>query len=500
MLGLRVVAAWLRRVAPGSSAFVTGSFARGRPLYGVSDIDLVVVAPDAGGAARARVRERWRALCRRVTLLPSVVELAVYERGELARATSAPAFTYGLRPDDPPRAAYRGREAVAEKGLLEGPGLYGPMVGWRALGRGEPLPPAPAYDPQTTRMVAWLQLQSWWRFAFRTCAGPPGPRTAFTCVKFVSEPVRVLLWLEHGERVFDREAALVRALRLMPEHEPAVRAALDLHARLPANPAPQVAEMLPHLVELSARVAATLRGEVAGHDRMDVALEGEAPDGHLPLVDWRGLVCSWLPNECLLPDPGDPRDPDAIVRAASRCRPGSQPALRRDGLVVLPVPRLDGGLGRLRAVQCELTDPVSFALLDGRRTASFPELRGWSARDWALRAVAEHRAWLETRPESADPPPLARPIIAARAALFWSSVEDGGPLLPLTPAAVLRGLADRAPDSATVAEAASAEFHAWREGRGAPDPAITHALIAAVRQLEPYAGPRTRARVRPVAC
>lgn len=500
MLVVRVAAAWLRRRAePGASAFVAGSFASGSPLYGVSDADLVIVAPDADGAARARVRERWRALCRRVPLLPTVVELAVYERGELTRATSAPTFTYGLGPDGPPRAAYTGPERLAEPGLLEGPGLFGPMTGWRKLGRGEPLPEAPAYDRQTTRMAAWLQLQSWWRFAFRTSMGPSGPRSAFTCLKFVSEPVRLLLWLEHGERVFDREAALRRGLRLMPEHEHAIRAALDLHARLPANPAPPVAEMLPHLVELSGRVAATLGDEVAGRERTEVTLEGDAPAGCLPLVDWRALVLGWLPDELLLPDPGDPRDPDALARAASRSATGRQPALRRDGLVVLPIARLDGGRGRLRAVQCELTDPVSVALLDGRRSASFPELAGWCARDWALRAVAERGAWLATRPEDADPPPLRRPILAARAALFLSSLEDGDPVLALTPEAVLRELAERAPDAGMVAEAASGEFHAWRDARVAPDPHVTRALIAAVRRLEPYAEPRV-ARAQPVAC
>jgi hypothetical protein len=498
MLVLRAVAAWLRAAAPGSSAFVSGSFGEGRPLYGVSDVDLVIVTPADAEAARARVRERWRALCRRLPLVPSVVELAVYERGQLARATSAPALTYGIRADSPPAAAYRGRGALVENGLLEGPGLYGPMTGWRPLSGPGSLPAAPRYDRQTTRIAAWLQLQSWWRFAFRTCVGPNGPRSAFTCVKFVSEPVRILLWLTHAERIFDREAALVRALRLLPEHELAIGDALDLHARLPAAPAPPVAQMLPHLVELSSRIAELLGREVAGADRTEVALVGDCPNGCLPLVDWRALVCGWLPDECLLPDRGDPRDPGAITRSALRGGSGRQPALRHGHLTVLPVARLDGGLGRLRALQCRLTDPVSLALLDGRDTASFPGVAGWSARDWALRAVAEHGAWLATRPESADPPPLAGPIMAARAALFLSSLEEGDPLLTLTPAATLRELADRVPGARTVAEEAAGEFEDWRALGRAPDPAVSRALIAAVRDAWPHH--HSRARAETVAC
>ena len=494
---LHAVAAWLRRAAPGSSTFVSGSFGEGRPLYGASDMDLVIVTPDEAGAARVRVRERWRALCGRAPLL-RVIELAVLERNELARATSAPAFTYGLGRPGPPPAAYLGPEALAEKGLLEGPGLYGPMAGWRPLGRvAAPLPSPPAYDRQAARMAAWLQLQSWWRFAFRTCVGPDGPRTAFTCVKFVSEPLRILLWLTHGERIFDRQSALLRALRLLPEEEPAIRAALDLYARLPSGPVPPVAEMLPHLVRLSLRIAGAIGREVDDAGWTDVALDGEAGGAFLPLADWRALVWSWVPDERLLPDPGDPRDPDAIARSARRFRPARQPVLRHDDLVILPLEDIESGWGRLRAVQCGLTDPVSVALLGGRASARFPEVAGWSARDWARRAVAEHRCWLETGPGAADPPPLARPINAARAALFLSSVEEGSPLLPLTPADTMRELADRVAGQQAVAEAAIAEYSDWRAERRAPDPVVARALVTAVRRLDAYSD--FDARMAPVA-
>lgn len=498
-LVLRAVAAWLRRAAPGSSAFASGSFGAGRPLYGVSDMDLVIVAPDEGGEARRRVRARWRALSRRAPLVPQLIEVAVLERGELERAASAPAQAYGLRRPDLPAAAYFGPGAVAEPGLLEGPGLYGPMAGWRALGAAAPLPPPPRYDRQATRMAAWLQLQSWWRYALRGCVARPGPRTAYLCVKFVSEPVRMWLWLAHGERVLDREAALRRGLRLMPEEEPAIRAALDLHRRLAARPEPPLDEMLPHLVRLSARIAGLLEREVESHGCADVELDGrdgelalapaarEAALGRrLPLLDWRALVWSLLPDECLLADPGDPREPAALARAARRAGPGCQPALRHPGLVVLPVADLDGGAGRLRAVQCRATDPVSFALLEGERRARFPEVSGWSAGDWARRSVAEHRAWLDAVPDSLEAPPLARPLGAARAALFSASVEEGAPRLPLTVAAAMRGLADRAPGARGVAEAAVGEYRDWRTEGRAPDPAVARALLDVVRRLDAY--------------
>ncbi len=103
-------------------------------------------------------------------------------------------------------------------------------------------------------------------------------------------------------------------------------------------------------------------------------------------------------------------------------------------------------------MQCEATDPVSFALARGERTARFPEVPGLSAADCAERALLEHRAWLGAWRED-DGPPLAAwleaqertaaPVLqtlgwllsALRAGLFAASVEAGEPELCLTTAA-----------------------------------------------------------------
>ena len=80
-----------------------------------------------------------------------------------------------------------------------------------------------------------------------------------------------------------------------------------------------------------------------------------------------------------------------------------------------PFPR-----GNLRCAQCAATDPVSFALLDGRAIARFPLVPGWSAADWARRAVAEQRA--------RDPHSRA----TARAEAFAASLARGEPVLELS--------------------------------------------------------------------
>jgi hypothetical protein len=74
----------------------------------------------------------------------------------------------------------------------------------------------------------------------------------------------------------------------------------------------------------------------------------------------------------------------------------------------------------MRTVQTTLTDPVSVALLSGEDVARFPDVPGFSARDLARRALAEHAAG-------------ADPSAAARARAFAASL-DAEPELRLRPA------------------------------------------------------------------
>jgi hypothetical protein len=149
-------------------------------------------------------------------------------------------------------------------------------------------------------------------------------------------------------------------------------------------------------------------------------------------------------------------------------------------------------------VQCPASDPVSFALLDGRAHAAFPEMPGWSARDWAARAVAEHRAWLTAGRDvpSAGDWIAARPravwggqatvgllLCAARAALLFDSFESGRPALPLTLADVIAELAARVPGADADAT----------EARTAPSPAAVERLRRQVASLPAYAPKRRSA-------
>jgi hypothetical protein len=421
---------------------------------GLSDLDLVLtVADEAGppGAAAARARERWRRLQSRLGAAAGLFDWPrIFEPAELRGFASASTFTYGLEAADASAgAAYFGpRASLDAVRALERPGLYGATDGWRRLSGSDRRPVAPDRDPQAQVVAAWLELVYWWRWAFRLCATPIQPRAADLSVKLIAETARIWLLLAHGERASSREDAMKRAMQRLPEEEDAFRFALELRRRLPDSPDEPLREALPPALRMSGRVAGSLESLAAGHRTMEVRLvrgpsealpaRGREPEA-LPLADWRALACAPSPDESFVPMAGDPGDPTLVGAAATSHAVGPYPALRADGLLVMPA--VDFVRGRLRSIKCPTVDPVVFGVLDGSDVVSFPEIRGWSAADTARRAVVEHRARLDgTEAQGEGPVSL---LGAARAGLFADSIERGEPELCLTPAAVAERLSQR---------------------------------------------------------
>jgi len=248
------------------------------------------------------------------------------------------------------------------------------------------------------------------------------------------------------------------------------------------SPAVAAQRLLACFVRISAAVAELVDDLAAraGTTRVELlgAEVGAAPAEGVALLDWTALVLPRLDpgltgvvEERLVLGYDDPTDPAALTAAAVRGRIDRVPALRHGSLLIEPTFEV-WGYGRLRLVQCRSSDPVSTALLDGRAQADFPELPGWSARDWARRAVAEHRAWLFAgenqgpgphrwvgpRPASVSTAPATFDLLlsAARAALFLESVEQGSPALPLRLGDVAAALAARGPGLGDAAEAFAA--------------------------------------------
>lgn len=491
----RAWVAYLLRGERDASAYVRGSVGSDDVLPGLSDVDVAVVLnPDAArpGAARERVTERWMRPRRAFRLTDLLLDYPfIFEEPELVATAGSSALTHGL---DTGSAVYFGREVSQDRiRMLERPGTYSSTGDWRPLRGPDRRPPEGARTPQLRRIAAWLELEHWWEWALGACADPAGPRTASLCVKLVSDPARVWLWLAHGERAESRADVLRQALLRLPEEEEAIERALWLQRSLTTSPEPPLGEVLPALVRMSQRMARLLAAEVAEDGATEVELVGLDPvelvHGHggarpglLPLSDPKTLTQPRLPDESFGLDDAYPGDPVAIGAAVRADSAGPYTAFAAEDLIVLPARR---HRARMRAVKCALTDPVTFAVAAGRPVASFPDVTGWSVADVAARSVAEHRAWLYGA-SGVDGSALGMLLGAARAALLWESVRDGRPQLALTLTAAGRSAAERWPESGETLQHALEAYGEFAVHRTPPPERILRSTRSLVEGLDPF--------------
>ena len=462
------------------SAYVRGGTGRDQPLWGVSDIDLICVVagdPIGRGAARERVLGRWRRLRRRIPQIDALVSVGVYEDDDLAEAVADTYLTHGLgTPSDAPtqrRALYYpGRPGSDDAWLRARPGLFGPMADWRLVAGDDRRPPAPEQDDGRARIAAWGDLQHWWLYAFERACDPRHPTTAYLAAKLIVEPVRIMLWLDERRAIWRRPEVISIGLERYPEHERDLQFARSLIAdplRLERDGGAQeraLTEALPRFVRLSDAVAERLERGI-GERRLAVRLLGSGaelvpPPGQdwtrlgapLPLCDWRGLCVRSWPDEALVPV-GAESTVSGLAGAIADSSGGAQPVIRSGSLLIMPAPQ---GRSQIRRVASALTDPISTAVIAGRAKAQFAYVRGFSATDWARRAVAERAAQLEARDSSGDGPRdrarLGLLFSGARAALFALSLaQEREPELALTAAAAARALSAREPQRSPAIEA-----------------------------------------------
>jgi hypothetical protein len=504
----RVVGAYLCKRVPECAVYAKGSLTGPDMVYGVSDIDLVVVAPPSPGRPGelgAAIRGRWERLCQALPPLGDLLYVAVFEAPELERATAgSPSLSFypGVGPAGGGTVSPR-RPFPVPNDVTWRAGLGWSTSAWRLLA-GRDRVPARDAGTHDARIAAWLELQGWWRYAFTACLNPGGPRTPYVCVKLAAESARIWIWLTRGELVSSRWRALEEGLDLLPDESEAFERALALRRDLHRSPQPPLAESLTDFLRLSGRIARRLASEVedAGVTQVRLGWDGEeelalpprardpvavvmgTPPGLVPLADYRALAWPVWPDETLAVVAGEPDDPLAVAALTAAGRSGPQPALHADGLLVLPGPSRRT-LGR--AVQCPLTDPVSFALMEGADVANFPNVGGWSIQEMAARAVVEHRAWLASSAGAqCSLDAIGMLLSCARAALLAESVEVGSPELPLTMAATAASLGARHSSALRVAEESHETYVAClADGRGPPSGAVTH-LRARVLELPAY--------------
>jgi endoglucanase len=491
-----------------TSVYLTGSLVSGEPVFGLSDIDLVAVAPDEHESRRAR--RRFERLCRGLPPLRELIpDFCVYDSAGFARVLRGSYLVNGLRDG---RAIFLGPEAVRdEKGLLERPGLYGGREWRRLRGRSRVPPPADLQDPPFAS--AWLELQYRWQWAFRACRTEAGAhRLAHT---LLVEAARIWLWLAYGERHEGTRAPLKRALDLMDEGHEGLIYALEADQAGSRSSAIGVEKLRAAFVVLSDATAGLVNEAAFGAGAIDVELRGgdagERPPHEIALVDLRALALpklDWSIEELprvveqrLVLIDGDATDPAPLRAVAALGGEGRVTALRHGELLIEPATDVLGR-GRLRAVQCRASDPISVALLDGRTRATFPAAPGWSPSDWARRAVAEHRAWLfagqretpsphgwiPTWPAAtwSLPATLGLLLSAARSALFLESAERGEPEIAVTFADTVTALLARDPASGADAAEALAVLEESRHEPVRPPPEVVESLRRLVCSLPAY--------------
>lgn len=526
---IRAAVAWVRRQYREASIYVKGSFASREEVYGISDVDLVVVLPTDGtpkGSAQLSARKSWKELCRRFPLFGFVIQHSwFYEEDDLRESLSASCLTYGFASNNygtaDDRAAFLGPHPLHDHMSLQThPSLYGACDEWRHVAGTDRLPRVGPRDPQSRRLAAWLHLQHWWRYAFLACAEPTRDYVPLLCVKLIAEPVRLYLWVNGGERVATREAALRRGLSELPDEREALELGLNLLNTLHRSPDAPLQAVIAALIRHTARLAQHMSAAADAAGSVDVRLVGgeellvtpkvgnrmhelrarrEAAE-LLPLADWRARAVPAVPDEVLMLIQPNALDAAFLGATAHADYGDAIPACRYNSMLLLPTTDFERGM--LRAVQCQPTDPVSIALADGRTVAPFPELAGWSALHCARRAVAEHRAWLaadawvypthgwvgvQSAPNDAKMRTLGLLFTAARAALFLESIVEGDPELAVTVAGVADCLVARDSSCSDIVHSALHEFRASRAG-DSTDPNQVAAMLDVVRNLSAYAG------------
>ena len=500
----RAAAVWLAR--KGGTIYLTGSLAHGEPLYGLSDLDLVAVSRDQDGRKQME-RDLARLYRAAPTLRRLMAHTGLYDRAELDAVTSSTFLTYGCGTGE---ASFLGAGVRDPMILLERPGLGGPARDWRRL-RG-PLAARPiARTRQDERIAAWLELQHRWKLAYSRWADPPSYATAAGVATLLAEIARIWLWLVAGEDVTGRRGPLERAACLLEDERQPLPAAVSVLERLPRCQPLPAAELWSSYLRLSERIARCIGEELRGLPVRQVELDGDPLPRGLSLRDWPGLALprvSWtsdglatVPLEFFDVVGDNAAELAAVVDAACAGTAEYWPSLRSGPLLLRPS-REPWGRGRLRGLEIQASDPVSFALAAGETAAPFPEVSGWSARDRALRSVAEHRAWLHeerdepelrpswvgARPLATEPTPASVSLLlsAARAALFLDTVEEGPARLTLTDQATVAALAAGDPAAAEPGEQALAYLRD-RDPQERPDPAMVMRLRAAVIRLRAFA-------------
>jgi len=200
-LAVRLCIRRIKRMQAVRAIYLRRGLAGSRPLYGLSDIDLLVmVEGELGGRAAARVRHQYDLLRRVIPMLPEPAELGVYNR-EYFR------LLYDCTP------FYRARFDQGRRGWKR---LYGEDI-FREL-------PPPRND---ARQTAWQELRPAWNYLALELIpesapgsdgnGRPCYARRYVAYKAIAEAARACLVAQGEDASISRDLAVIRAALAFPE-------------------------------------------------------------------------------------------------------------------------------------------------------------------------------------------------------------------------------------------------------------------------------------------
>ena len=214
-LAVRLCVRRLQRIKGVVAVYLRRGLASGVPLYGLSDIDLLVMVDSTKASrVRAQIHYQYELLRRLIPMLPEG-ELALFDPGEFR-------ILYEQSPFHRQRF---------EQGRRQWQRLFGEDI-FRNL------PPPPS--PEEERYLALQELSPSWYYLARELTGedarPPFLRR-YVAYKSLAEAARALT-VSHGEDpAISRELALQRAIAKYPDMAASLKAAQglrrNLHSRKP---------------------------------------------------------------------------------------------------------------------------------------------------------------------------------------------------------------------------------------------------------------------------
>jgi len=263
-LAVRLCVRRLRRIRGVHSIYLRRGLAGDRPVYGLSDIDLLVIVGSANREdTAARVRHQYRLLRRMVPMLADLGELEVYDPGQFSLLHDYSPF-YRLR---------------FERGRREWKRLFGEDVF-------ESSPPVAGEE----RLLAAEELGPAWRLLAEELlpsGGRPSFMRAYLAYKAVAEAARATL-IARGEEVqISRDTAVARASQVCPEVAEALRSVQRFRQKLSSPRSIPVDLLLNSFLHLARAALAAKPRE--GRFRRDLLIQSPIPD-EVEILRRRGAV------------------------------------------------------------------------------------------------------------------------------------------------------------------------------------------------------------------